>query len=430
MELNSALERKLAREKAARKEAEKLLEEKSYQLYQANQQLSLALRQLQKQSLQDLYKFEFEEQIDATLIYFGRAFLSRPLDSGLLATFIERLTQSAAIRAALVFIDSEQLDGAESRQLGASQLGKIKPFVDVPHWQQDYLCLPLVVDRTTAGHLVFEMEDERIERDFVVKQLSLVSELLCSALHRQWIMQRQQSSRKRAEVSEKSTTEFVSMIEQKLHHSLNELLQHSDKLMTGKSDEEQRRHLCALRNNADRMQAVMNDLSQLHQLQSGRVQPSLTLFSWQEIELWLVAQFKQRARDKSLNFSIDYSDDLPKRWIGAKELVERILHHLVDNAITFTDKGTVKVSARWRDEQLLLRIKDSGIGIPISAYAALFDPYTLVRHEAAVSRQGAGLALPICKLLVDLLDGELELSSEEGEGSEFYLTLPLKVAGN
>lgn len=428
MEFNSPLERKLVREKAARKEAEKLLEEKSYELYQVNQQLSLALKQLQKQSLQDLQKFEFEEQIDATLIYFGRAFLSRPLDSGLLATFIERLAQSSAIRSALVHIDAGQLDGIESTQLGNPVLAEVKPFVDVPHWQQDYLCLPLVVDRIKAGYLVFEMEDERVEREFVVKQLSLVAELLCSALHRQSIMQRQHSSRKRAEVSEKVTTQFVAMIEQTLHDSLNELMQHSDKLMASKLYKEQLGHLTALQRCGDRMQAVMKDLYEFNQLQTGSIQLSLTPFSWQEIESFLVTEFGQRAMDKGLTFTIDSCDQLPKRWVGAKEQIEQILHHLVDNAIKFTDQGEVMVSARWRHDQLLLRVRDSGIGIPISAYAALFDPYSAVNHSTAQNRQGAGLALPVCKQLAELLGGELDMSSEEGEGSEFFLTLPLKIA--
>ncbi|MEF1292192.1 hybrid sensor histidine kinase/response regulator, partial [Vibrio sp. M260118] len=69
----SALERKLAREVAARKEAEALLEGKSLELYEANQQLQLVLSQLKRQNLEDLYKLEFEQQINEALIHFGRA---------------------------------------------------------------------------------------------------------------------------------------------------------------------------------------------------------------------------------------------------------------------------------------------------------------------------------------------------------------------
>ena len=107
MSSESALERKLAREIAARKQAELLLEQKSLELYEANEHLKLVLTQLKRQTHKDLHKLAFEEQINETLIHFGRAFLSRTLDDGLLSNLLERLDSSSALTESGLFLATD-----------------------------------------------------------------------------------------------------------------------------------------------------------------------------------------------------------------------------------------------------------------------------------------------------------------------------------
>jgi len=378
------MERKLKREMAARKEAEKLLEQKSYELYQANQQLNLALKQLQKQTLQDLQKFEFEEHIDSTLIYFGRAFLSRALDSNLLATFIERLIQTPVITSVFLQLSPDQVDGLVENQLGNIELSLIQPYMEVPHWQQDYLCLPLMVERLSAGHMVFEIHSENIEREFMVKQLSLVGELLCSALSRQMIMKRQVESRKRAEESEKATKEFVAMINHELRTPLNGLLGSAELLADTLLDVEQQSYLTNLQHSGDMLRVIINDLLDFSKMNAGMMQLII-------------------------------------------ERINQILVNLVGNAIKFTHTGEVKVLARWINDRLLLRITDTGIGIPFESHATLFDPFTQVDRSSSRQYEGTGLGLAICKNLVELMQGDIDFSSVEGEGTEFFVSIPLEI---
>ncbi|HAS6510459.1 TPA: hybrid sensor histidine kinase/response regulator, partial [Vibrio parahaemolyticus] len=106
---NSSLERKLKREIASRKAAELLLEQKSYELYESTQKLSVALKKLELRSESDLRKFEFEEKIDATLIRFGRTFLSSTFDETMIASFLEQLTSNSVITASYLYLDPVQL---------------------------------------------------------------------------------------------------------------------------------------------------------------------------------------------------------------------------------------------------------------------------------------------------------------------------------
>lgn len=421
------MERKLKREMAARKEAEKLLEQKSYELYQANQQLNLALKQLQKQTLQDLQKFEFEEHIDSTLIYFGRAFLSRALDSTLLATFIERLIQTPVITSVFLQLSPDQVDGLVENQLGNIELSLIQPYMEVPHWQQDYLCLPLMVERLSAGHMVFEIHSENIEREFMVKQLSLVGELLCSALSRQMIMKRQVESRKRAEESEKATKEFVAMINHELRTPLNGLLGSAELLADTLLDAEQQSYLTNLQHSGDMLRVIINDLLDFSKMNAGMMQLIMTQFRWQDLQNTLYGIFTNKAREGGIEFVIESRGDFPAYWIGDVERINQILVNLVGNAIKFTHTGEVKVLARWINDRLLLRITDTGIGIPFESHATLFDPFTQVDRSSSRQCEGTGLGLGICKNLVELMHGDIDFSSVEGEGTEFFVSIPLEI---
>ncbi|ELO1773781.1 response regulator [Vibrio fluvialis] len=427
MSSESPMERKLKREMAARKEAEKLLEQKSYELYQANQQLNLALKQLQKQTLQDLQKFEFEEHIDSTLIYFGRAFLSRALDSTLLATFIERLIQTPVITSVFLQLSPDQVDGLVENQLGNIELSLIQPYMEVPHWQQDYLCLPLMVERLSAGHMVFEIHSENIEREFMVKQLSLVGELLCSALSRQMIMKRQVESRKRAEESEKATKEFVAMINHELRTPLNGLLGSAELLADTLLDAEQQSYLTNLQHSGDMLRVIINDLLDFSKMNAGMMQLIMTQFRWQDLQNTLYGIFTNKAREGGIEFVIESRGDFPAYWIGDVERINQILVNLVGNAIKFTHTGEVKVLARWINDRLLLRITDTGIGIPFESHATLFDPFTQVDRSSSRQYEGTGLGLAICKNLVELMHGDIDFSSVEGEGTEFFVSIPLEI---
>ncbi|EPE2650881.1 response regulator [Vibrio fluvialis] len=427
MSSESPMERKLKREMAARKEAEKLLEQKSYELYQANQQLNLALKQLQKQTLQDLQKFEFEEHIDSTLIYFGRAFLSRALDSTLLATFIERLIQTPVITSVFLQLSPDQVDGLVENQLGNIELSLIQPYMEVPHWQQDYLCLPLMVERLSAGHMVFEIHSENIEREFMVKQLSLVGELLCSALSRQMIMKRQVESRKRAEESEKATKEFVAMINHELRTPLNGLLGSAELLADTLLDAEQQSYLTNLQHSGDMLRVIINDLLDFSKMNAGMMQLIMTQFRWQDLQNTLYGIFTNKAREGGIEFVIESRGDFPAYWIGDVERINQILVNLVGNAIKFTHTGEVKVLARWINDRLLLRITDTGIGIPFESHATLFDPFTQVDRSSSRQYEGTGLGLGICKNLVELMHGDIDFSSVEGEGTEFFVSIPLEI---
>lgn len=428
MDSPSPLERKLAREIAARKQAEKLLENKSLELYEANQQLQLVLAQLKKQTHKDLRKLDFEQQINEALIHFGRAFLSRTLDDGLIANFLERIQSSSVILRAGVFISPNLLSTVIADQFGhgsQTTLESIKPYAV---WDETTLRLPLEVDYAVIGELCVEVEPSVIEADFIESQIALVGELLCNAISRQLIMTSNQEARARAEESEKATKEFVAMINHELRTPLNGLLGSAELLSETELNEEQRALLTNLAHSGGLLRHIINDILDFSKMSAGMMELIPKTFLWADIRAMLLGVFEPRAREKGIGFIIDECTELPEAFTGDFERISQILVNLVGNAVKFTEQGQVSVSAKWQEGQLHIKVVDTGIGIDFDSLEQLFTPFVQADRTAKRNYEGTGLGLAISKNLVELMGGEIAADSEKGKGSCFSFHIPLTLA--
>ncbi|MDC5821549.1 ATP-binding protein [Vibrio europaeus] len=426
MDKDTPLERKLAREIAARKQAEALLEQKSLELYESNQHLKLVLTQLKRQTHSDLHKLEFEQHISEALIHFGRAFLSRTLDDGLIANLLERLTASSALSGVGLYTEPELMNSVIGNVFGSAQykdLSLVKPYAI---WHSNSLKLPLEVEHRIVGELTVDLTGEDIDREFVVNQLLLVAELLCSAISRQLIVTSNQEARARAEESERSTKEFVAMINHELRTPLNGLLGSAELLAGTPLDEEQQTLLSNLSHSGDLLRHIINDILDFSKMSAGMMQLIPSQFLWSEMREMVLGIFETKALEKGIGFEIIEENTIPTALIGDFERISQILINLVGNAIKFTSHGEVIVKAKWENENLLFAVSDTGIGISEESQTQLFTPFVQADRTAKRNFEGTGLGLAICKNLVELMSGEISLSSEIGKGSTFEVLLPLK----
>ncbi|NOH23893.1 ATP-binding protein [Vibrio europaeus] len=426
MDKDTPLERKLAREIAARKQAEALLEQKSLELYESNQHLKLVLTQLKRQTHSDLHKLEFEQHISEALIHFGRAFLSRTLDDGLIANLLERLTASSALSGVGLYTEPELMNSVIGNVFGSAQykdLSLVKPYAI---WHRNSLKLPIEVEHRIVGELNVDLTGEDIDREFVVNQLLLVAELLCSAISRQLIVTSNQEARARAEESERSTKEFVAMINHELRTPLNGLLGSAELLAGTPLDEEQQTLLSNLSHSGDLLRHIINDILDFSKMSAGMMQLIPSQFLWSEMREMVLGIFETKALEKGIGFEVIEENTIPTALIGDFERISQILINLVGNAIKFTSHGEVIVKAKWENENLLFAVSDTGIGISEESQTQLFTPFVQADRTAKRNFEGTGLGLAICKNLVELMSGEISLSSEIGKGSTFEVLLPLK----
>ncbi|MCS0333447.1 ATP-binding protein [Vibrio diabolicus] len=423
---SSSLERKLKREIESRKAAERLLEQKSFELYESTQQLSVALKKLELKSKKDLRKFEFEEKVDATLIKFGRTFLSSTFDEAMIASFIEQLTSNSIISAAYLHLDSTKLSSLRRHHFGHLQLRHENTIKTVPNWQGENLHLPIIIDKQTVGELIFSVKLDQIDQSFISKQMELVSDLVHGVIGRHLSLEREVELRKRAEESEKATKEFVAMINHELRTPLNGVLGSAELLSRTQLGEEQRHYLNNLTQSGDLLRVIINDLLDFSKMNAGMMEIIDKVFAWEELEKAIMGVFSAKAAEKRIHFSIDKKLGIPEFLVGDLERITQILVNLVGNAIKFTHLGGVVLRVEWINGIAHFEVEDTGIGIPIEAQPSLFDPFVQVDRSAKRSFEGSGLGLAICKNLVDLMQGEISFESEERKGTTFKVSIPLK----
>jgi signal transduction histidine kinase len=138
------------------------------------------------------------------------------------------------------------------------------------------------------------------------------------------------------------------------------------------------------------------------------------------------------ADGKGLTFELVVDPALPPTLIGDPLRLLQVLTHLLDNAVKFTEEGWVRASVavagvKPGSVDVRFMVEDSGIGIPAEHQGRLFESFS--QADASITRKhgGAGLGLAICKKLVTLMGGSIEVRSTEGEGSAFSVALPLAV---
>jgi signal transduction histidine kinase len=110
------------------------------------------------------------------------------------------------------------------------------------------------------------------------------------------------------------------------------------------------------------------------------------------------------------------------------EKLKHVLQNLINNAIKFTENGSVTVSTKYASTAIEFKVKDTGIGMPQDMLPSIFQMFRQLDSSSTRSYGGSGVGLYIVKKFVDLLDGKIEVESVLGEGSTFTVTLPLDVA--
>ncbi|WP_299691431.1 ATP-binding protein [uncultured Vibrio sp.] len=427
MNLASALERKLKRQIAARKAAEELLEQKSLEVFEANQQLELALRQLEKRSNANLRRIEFQEQIDNLLIYFGRAFLGSDIDDVMLSQLTTSIANSYLIDASRLILPPKLLPQLETCDYGDESVAEVEQDIQEPQWQGDLLTVPLEVEKVIVGALIVRVKLLDQDYEFIESQLLLVTDLICRALTHQLAINRNIESRKRAEESERATRDFVAMINHELRTPLNGLLGSAELISDTELTGSQREIVNNLSQSGEFLRTIINDLLDYSKINAGMLDLIPKKFALHDLKNTIESIFINRAMEKQLKFDVHVADGVPSHFYGDLERITQLFVNLIGNAIKFTEQGSVKVEIKWQNEQFIFSVEDTGVGIAQAAHQTLFDPFTQADNSSSRNYEGTGLGLAICRKLVLLMDGDIKVTSVVGSGTTFTTAVPLQV---
>lgn len=167
---------------------------------------------------------------------------------------------------------------------------------------------------------------------------------------------------------------------------------------------------------------LVNNLLDLSRLNQSKETPNLVPFHLEELLQRIVSLYSQETNKKGLLFRYSF-DNLPTAVLNDPDRIEQILDNLISNAIKFTPDGTVCLQASYHHGILLLRVQDTGIGMNQLTIRRVFNPFE--KAAPHISAEGFGLGLSIVKGIVNLLGGKISVSSTEGIGSCFEVSIPM-----
>ncbi|HKK58538.1 MAG TPA: PAS domain S-box protein [Salinivirga sp.] len=229
----------------------------------------------------------------------------------------------------------------------------------------------------------------------------------------------------KAEESEKLKGAFLANISHEIRTPMNGIVGFAQLAMNSSlSNEKRNSYLQIVSDSTMQLESVVMDIIDLSKIESGESKFSKKTTDLKEIIDSIYDFYIAEARDKGLEFNLQYEGDIPKIKtdpIRYKQVVKKLVH----NALKFTPEGLVSVSAKLEKTSITIIVKDTGIGIPKEYYDIIFEPFRQV--EQAMKRRfgGTGLGLTIAREIAKNLSGDISLQSAPGQGSTFIFRHPL-----
>ena len=292
-------------------------------------------------------------------------------------------------------------------------------------------------------HMLFDSSDEDIEiegrkynrqvikmnQDHTVMGYTI---LLNDVTERLLLMEELREEKERADEANRVKSNFVSTISHEIRTPMNAIVGITDILLRKQRDKEDTDYLMNIKSSGDALLLIINDILDYSKIEAGQMKvvddeyvPAVMLNDMHMI-------FVTRIGSKPVELRYEIMDDLPGKLFGDALRIRQIIINFMNNAIKFTDSGSVTLRVRALEENediitLEFSVIDTGLGIKEEDIKKLFSSFSQVDEKRNHSKEGTGLGLAICKQLAELMGGYVGVESTYGEGSRFYAVIPQKI---
>ncbi|MFZ4857441.1 MAG: response regulator [Desulfuromonadaceae bacterium] len=288
-------------------------------------------------------------------------------------------------------------------------------------WEGEYL------NRCKDGSLIWERTTISAIQDHsgtIVHYIAVTEDVT----ERKNILAQLTIAKEQAEQASLAKSSFLATMSHEIRTPMNGVIGMTGMLLETELSPEQKEFTEIVRKSSENLLTIINEILDFSKIESGKLDLEILDFDLRVTLEDAAEMLSLRADDAGIELVCRIDPAVPSHLKGDPGRLRQIIINLVGNAIKFTTKGEVSISAVLRSEQkdaatIHFEVSDTGIGIPESRLAAIFEPFTQVDGSTTRKYGGTGLGLAICKQLTELMNGEFGVKSTEGVGSTFWLTI-------
>ena len=233
-----------------------------------------------------------------------------------------------------------------------------------------------------------------------------------------------------AEAASYAKSAFLAAMSHEIRTPLNGVLGMAQAMAASELSPVQSERLDIIRRSGENLLTILNDILDLSKIEAGKLELETVEFDLSDLAKSVQAVYSDIARGKGIDIEFTIQDAARGIYLGDVTRARQILQNLVSNAIKFTEVGGVQVNIAAAESGLEFVVSDTGIGVPADRVPMLFQKFEQADISTTRRYGGTGLGLAICRELADLFEGSISATSVEGQGTSFFVFLPLRRVGD
>ncbi|RYH10940.1 response regulator [Tropicimonas sp. IMCC6043] len=444
---------KLAAERRARLAAERRLDLKSRELFEANRKLSqhalkLSDQIVEQREVAELARSEAEalkSRNQRTQAQLQRAEKLAEIHERRLWDSVETITDGFA-----VFDQQDRLIAANSAWLSLFEYSEvIQPgirYFDVIRFaaEEGIFDIGDVAPSTWIAEMLDRWDSPEPEEVTIrlwngqfsrlLHRRARDGDMVCLAVDITVMKRREaelREARSRAEAANRAKSAFLAAMSHELRTPMNGVVAMVDLLLEGDDlDEEQMLYLNTIRSSGESLLSIINDVLDFSKFEADKMELRSEAFDMELLLHEVLTLAAPVAREKGLDLHVDYDLFLPTKLIGDSGRIRQVLTNLIGNAVKFTLEGHVLVRVVGRetnegDWRIHVTVEDTGVGIAAGMQETIFESFAQEEQDTSRSFQGTGLGLAISRQIVRRMNGQIWVESEKGKGACFGFRIDL-----